>query len=822
MRILMVHPHDIYSYLEPWTIRIRSLAKELVERGHEVRLIYHVLDPEYPLEEAARRQDFPYHTVPLYRGQPAPHDRSSLFLPHCEWADVVHFQKCFPYASLPVVDAARQAGKPVHYDWDDWEYQIYNFEPPSRVVGVNLNLLERSLPSLVDTLSVASAALYDLAVELGFPPADIYFAPVGADLERYHPDNRRHVQEIRDLHDLEGPIVLYLGQLHGAQYAELMIRAGRQVLQRHPEANLLVVGGGYRLARLHEIAEELGMGHQIIFTGPVADDLVPKYIAAADVAVACFEDNLQTRTKSPLKVCEYLASGRPIVASRMGEVASMVEGAGVLVKPGDADDLARGINELLDDPERSATLGERARRRAELKWNWGTPAEQLVKAYRKCMQFQLDRDQRSGIVRSLASLWKPAKRLVEFVDNNRDLLGVLDGEESFRGPSLIQIDPTNSCNNRCIACWCHSPLLGEKGMPEWEKTKQLDKEVLATLVDDVAALGTKEVYLAGGGEPFMYRHIDWLLELLAEKQIVVYLNSNFTLIDEKRAVRMVDLGVQHVTLSMWAGTAAGYVSTHPSKTSEDFRRLTDIVTGINRLKAERGAQYPLFKVYQVLSNLNYFEILEMIEWAYDTGCESVEFTLLDTIPGKTDALRLTPAEQEECLALCERAMEYVEERNRTARKPLHLFRQDQFLRRLSSPNVSDAEYDRNIIDAYPCTIGWSFARVVADGSVHFCLKAHRAPVGNINETRFADIWTSEKLRYFRKKANVFVKDDPFFSLIGNDPTAACGCYRSCDDLGRNQHVHERLESLSWYERTVLDGARVLLKATGNNLRPRAS
>jgi hypothetical protein len=69
-----------------------------------------------------------------------------------KWAEVIHFQKCFPYASIPCIIAGYLTGKPIHYNWDDWEYQIYQFCAPSRVMGWYLNTLEKTLPSLVDTI----------------------------------------------------------------------------------------------------------------------------------------------------------------------------------------------------------------------------------------------------------------------------------------------------------------------------------------------------------------------------------------------------------------------------------------------------------------------------------------------------------------------------------------------------------------------------------------------------------------------------------------------------------------------------------------------
>jgi len=104
-------------------------------------------------------------------------------------------------------------------------------------------------------------------------------------------------------------------------------------------------------------------------------------MAAADIAIACFEDNDITRCKSPLKIAEYMSCGKPIVASNVGEVNTMLGGAGVLTEPDNPEDLARGIIKLLGDEPLRKRLSVKARQRAEEIYNWENTARNLIKAY---------------------------------------------------------------------------------------------------------------------------------------------------------------------------------------------------------------------------------------------------------------------------------------------------------------------------------------------------------------------------------------------------------------------------------------------------------
>jgi glycosyltransferase involved in cell wall biosynthesis len=378
MRILMVHPHDIFLTSEPWTIRIKKFAEELVKLGHEVKLAYFPLPLDRVFEKLEAKTRPGYETIPLNRSRwsfPANVVKLSRL---ARWAEVVHFQKCFHYAALPSILAAYLQGRPVHYDWDDWEYQIYQFWPPSVVMGWYLNALEQLLPKLADSVSVASQNLYRLCIRTGIDPDRIFEAHVGADLEEFSP--ARNGNRIREKYHILGPIAVYVGQLHSGQYVDLFIEAAR--ILKGTDICFVIVGGGYDLHRYLEMSRDLTDIGKVIFTGFLQRWEVAQYVAAADVAVACFADNDLTRSKSPLKIAEYLAAGKAIVASRVGEVERMVGDAGVLVKPGDALALAEGIRQLAANPDLRQEMGLRARRRAETEYNWSVPARNLERAYR--------------------------------------------------------------------------------------------------------------------------------------------------------------------------------------------------------------------------------------------------------------------------------------------------------------------------------------------------------------------------------------------------------------------------------------------------------
>ncbi len=844
MRILMIHPHDIYSPLEPWTIRITALGRALTQLGHEVRLVYHIADHQQLPGDLRHRQEFPFEVIPMIRHMGLGLRKSREITRLAEWADIIHVQKCLGHAALPAAAAATWHGIPLHYDWDDWEAAIYEGSVGKDSHWRRINRFERALPGIADTISVASAALREQALGLGVGEEKIFDAPVGASLTRFECGGDG--SKIRAQLKIEGQVSLYLGQLAGAHAAPLFLEAAALVAHRDPDASFLVVGGGRSLQGLREQATRCGIAHRVHFTGAVPHHEVPDYLDLADVAVATLPNNAQAATKSPLKVVEYMAAGKAIVASEVGEAIRFLDGGrvGMLVKPDCAESIADAVLFLLGDEHRRSELGALARDHLRRKHTWMHTAENLQTAY----QFALSQKGRSvqgrapsrglgpeglppsarddastqlavpqasvappppqplttTLVKELVKA--PGQRLQSSLQGRLDLVGVFEGEFAYTGPGTIQLDVTNRCNNNCIACWLHSPLLAKTGPNAEDRRSQLRFDVVRQLIDDAAAMGTRDFYMAGGGDPIVYPWLRETLERIKGHGMAAAVNTNFSLADEEWCRWACEIGLDDLTISVWAGTAATFDATHPNKGEKDFDRLVELITYLNNYKREIG-KGPTVKLYHVVSNLNAHEFEAMYELAQKTGSEAVEFTVVDTVPGHTDVLLFDDATRQRLLTQSLALQERLSKRGEKGR----LFGFEQWLRRLRCKDVVDGLGDANIVHTFPCTIGWTFLRVMPDGKVTSCLKSHRIPIGNINEGRLPEMWNNPQQRKFRQMTNVCEKRDPWFSNIGNDPDASCGCEKSCDDLGRNLAMVRRVDNMSRAEQVLVQHAGKMLQ-----------
>jgi len=392
----------------------------------------------------------------------------------------------------------------------------------------------------------------------------------------------------------------------------------------------------------------------------------------------------------------------------------------------------------------------------------------------------------------------------------KEILGVYDGSYAYKGPYHVQIDLTNECNNNCIACWCNSPLFVKDRLSAVEKKRHLPYPLVRRLIDELAALGVEELFFSGSGEPFLYPHIEEVLAYTVRKKIACFVNTNFTQMSRQRLDFLIGHSIDAVTVSVWAATAETYVRTHPNKSADDFTRIHDNLRYLNGHKK----RVPFVKLYNVIFNMNYQEIEQMLDFAVQTGSDAVEFTLVDTVPNVTDSLCLNHEQHEAVLGAVRAIRARLDGYHRIRGTRVEVLNLDTFEQRLSTADhVRSALYDKNVINGMPCYVGWLFARVIPNGEVHSCLKAHRVPTGNLHYQSFSQIWNSSAQRVFRKKAMVYVKDDPFFRSIGNDPAIQeAGCYKSCDDIARNRCMHQRIQRLRPWQKKSLTSAAALVRA----------
>ncbi len=218
--------------------------------------------------------------------------------------------------------------------------------------------INRLLTPITDAfVAVARGAAEYLIREEGLPREKVHVIYNGVDLERFSGVGRASARaELGLAHD--APVAVHVAQLRPEKGHDVLLDAAAIVAAKIPSVRFLLVGDGPLRATIEGRIRELHLERSVTLLGIRHD--VPHVLAAADVALLPSHARVET---FPNSILEAMASGLPIVASRVGSLDEMVVDRvnGVLLPAGDARALADAVEELLLDPERARAMGRSAR-----------------------------------------------------------------------------------------------------------------------------------------------------------------------------------------------------------------------------------------------------------------------------------------------------------------------------------------------------------------------------------------------------------------------------------------------------------------------------
>ena len=221
-----------------------------------------------------------------------------------------------------------------------------------------LRRMERMLAHLSDRIIAVSEQVKQDLVRYGVaPPEKICVIPLGLELDPFlesdvHPGALRRELGIAS----DAPLVGIVGRVFPIKNHRLFLEAAALVAAKEPRARFVVVGDGTLRPDMEVLAGQLGIGERTIFTGWRRD--LPRVYADLDVLVVS-SDNEGT----PVSAIEAMASGCPVVATRVGGLPDLIEDGevGHLVAARDAEAMAGAILGLLRDGDRARRMGQRAR-----------------------------------------------------------------------------------------------------------------------------------------------------------------------------------------------------------------------------------------------------------------------------------------------------------------------------------------------------------------------------------------------------------------------------------------------------------------------------
>jgi len=289
-----------------------------------------------------------------------------------EKIDLVHVHWSKWRTGLLTVLIAKMIGRPVILGLagDD----IYTPADPERKPG----FIYMSIIEMADLLVTTSKDLKNRAFEKGFPRNAVAI-PQGIDTERFSPKvSGVAIRERLGWHD--DPVVMAAARFIERKGVEYLIDAFANVLRSIPNAKLMIAGEGPERGRLEAKVRTLDHSENVAFLGVIPYRDVPAYYAACDVFV-----HIPTYEAMPHVIYEAMATGKPVVASKVGGIIEVIEDGrdGLLVEPKNPTAAAEAIVNLIRNHKLAKRIGRAALEKIRRRYTWDIIASRYLELYRR-------------------------------------------------------------------------------------------------------------------------------------------------------------------------------------------------------------------------------------------------------------------------------------------------------------------------------------------------------------------------------------------------------------------------------------------------------
>jgi phosphatidyl-myo-inositol alpha-mannosyltransferase len=369
VKLALVSPYD-FAYPGGVTQHVAHLAHQFLGRGHEVHIVAPSSDDE---AEPVSSFDAPVHRIGRVVSIPANGSVARITLSLRSYLqakrllqeqqfDLIHLHEpMMPALPLTVLRHSNTTNVGTFHAFRNRPLTYFYGKP----------ILRPFFRKLHGRIAVSSAAR-DFVGE--YFRADYRVIPNGIDFPRFH-TRYRPLEQLAD----ERPTVLFVGRLEKRKGLKFLLRAWPKVLERQPNARLVVVGRGRPLEGYRRFAARQGWSPaDVVFAGYVPAEDLPRYYQSCDVFCAP-----NTGQESfGIVLLEAMAAGAPIVASDIAGYRDVVADGeqGLLVEPKNPGALADAVSRLLANPELRARLRRAGQEKARA-YDWPRVATQVLDYY---------------------------------------------------------------------------------------------------------------------------------------------------------------------------------------------------------------------------------------------------------------------------------------------------------------------------------------------------------------------------------------------------------------------------------------------------------
>ncbi len=259
-----------------------------------------------------------------------------------------------PTNGLQAIHLARKFNIPVVFRSIDILHQLVPY-PTLRSIT---RFFEKKVCSNVDMILTLTPGLSKYVIDLGADQAKVGLLPMPVDTNLFYPSpNSAEIRQKWGLSE-KGQIIVFIGTLFEFSGLDVFIHEFPQVVKQIPEAKLLIVGDGPQRPKLEGVITELGLQRQVIITGFQPYETMPQYINLATICINPFLITDATRNIFPGKIVQYLACGKPVIATSLPGLIAVIAGEhqGVIYANNHRDMVAEVLS-LLKSAELRQELG---------------------------------------------------------------------------------------------------------------------------------------------------------------------------------------------------------------------------------------------------------------------------------------------------------------------------------------------------------------------------------------------------------------------------------------------------------------------------------
>jgi len=358
-----------------------ELFRALQERGHAVRLCW-LKDETSGSTGQGGRQGLPFRQALKRRFARFVHDpkllAENLVFARREERQVRDFQPDLIVARHDLyvesfLHTARKYALPLVVEADSPPlYEAMAFQKQYWRIAALPRAIERKVLSSADLVIAQSRELQDYFIrEHGLEPSRTAMVTNGADPVLFQPQKRSaDLMGQFGLH--QGPVLGFVGSMNVWHGLDNLVQIMRAILERHANAQFLLVGaGGGAEEHIRRFAAESGFTDRVVFTGYIPYEQIPQIVQLMDIVLAPYPD-LPFFYYSPVKLFEYMAAGKPVVTTAIGQIEQVVRNnqTGLLCPAGRFDCIVQALEELLHNSNLRKRLGENARREIETRHTW--------------------------------------------------------------------------------------------------------------------------------------------------------------------------------------------------------------------------------------------------------------------------------------------------------------------------------------------------------------------------------------------------------------------------------------------------------------------